>query len=38
MADAMVASVMGDTMWLAASGCEHQGPRGSNLITVFARP
>lgn len=37
MANAVIASIMGDTMYLSKSGCEHQGPRGSNLVAVFAR-
>jgi cyanuric acid amidohydrolase len=38
MANAVIASVVGDTMFLSKSGCEHQGPRGSNLVAIFARP
>jgi len=36
-ANAVIASIMGDTMFLSKSGCEHQGPRGSNLVAVFAK-
>lgn len=38
IANAVVASVMGDTMYLTCAGPEHQGPRGANLVAVFARP
>ncbi len=37
MANAVIAGIMGDTMFLAKSGSEHQGPRGSNIVAVFAR-
>ena len=36
MANAVLAGIMGDTMYLSKSGSEHQGPRGSNLVAVFA--
>ncbi len=35
VANAVVASVVGDPMILASAGAEHQGPVGSNLITVL---
>ncbi len=38
MANAVIASVVGDTMFLSKSGCEHQGPRGSNLVAFFVKP
>jgi cyanuric acid amidohydrolase len=37
-ANAVIAGVMGDPMYLSKSGNEHQGPRGSTLVTIFARP
>lgn len=37
MANAVIAGVMGDTMFLSKSGSEHQGPRGSNVVALFAR-
>ncbi|MBI4637224.1 MAG: ring-opening amidohydrolase [Candidatus Rokubacteria bacterium] len=37
MANAVIAGIMGDTMFLAKSGSEHQGPRGSNVVALFAR-
>jgi cyanuric acid amidohydrolase len=37
MANAVIGGVMGDTMFLAKSGSEHQGPRGSNVVALFAR-
>ena len=36
VAHAVVASVYGDTLFLASAGAEHQGPPGSNLICVIA--
>ena len=36
VANAIVASVVGDPMVLASAGAEHQGPPGSNLITVLS--
>jgi cyanuric acid amidohydrolase len=36
-ANAVIAGLMGDTMFLSKSGSEHQGPRGSNVIALFAR-
>jgi cyanuric acid amidohydrolase len=36
VANAVVASVVGDPMVLASAGAEHQGPLGSNLITVLS--
>lgn len=36
-ANAVIAGIMGDTMYLSKSGCEHQGPRGSNIVAIFAR-
>lgn len=36
VAHAVVASVLGDTLFLASAGAEHQGPPGSNLICVIA--
>jgi cyanuric acid amidohydrolase len=36
-ANAVIAGLMGDTMFLSKSGAEHQGPRGSNVVAVFAR-
>jgi len=35
VANAVVASVVGDPMILASAGAEHQGPTGANLITVL---
>jgi len=36
VAHAIVASIVGDTMFLASAGAEHQGPPGSNLVCVIA--
>lgn len=36
VAHAVVASIVGDTMFLASAGAEHQGPPGANLICVIA--
>ncbi len=36
VAHAVVASVYGDTLFLASAGAEHQGPPGSNLMCVIA--
>lgn len=36
VAHAIVASIVGDTMFLASAGAEHQGPPGANLICVIA--
>lgn len=36
VAHAVVASVLGDTLFLASAGAEHQGPPGSNLICAIA--
>jgi cyanuric acid amidohydrolase len=36
-ANAVIAGIMGDTMFLSKSGSEHQGPRGANVIAAFAR-
>ena len=36
IANAVVASVVGDTMILASAGSEHQGQPGSNLVAVIA--
>lgn len=36
VAHAVVASVAGDTFFLASAGSEHQGPPGANLICVIA--
>lgn len=36
-ANAVIAGIMGDTMFLSKSGSEHQGPRGSNVVALFAR-
>jgi cyanuric acid amidohydrolase len=36
-ANAVIAGVMGDPMFLSKSGNEHQGPRGSTCVTLFAR-
>lgn len=38
MANAVIAGVMGDPMFLSKSGSEHQGPRGSTCVAIFARP
>lgn len=35
VANAVVGSVVGDPMILASAGAEHQGPPGSNLVTVL---
>ncbi|HET7135582.1 MAG TPA: ring-opening amidohydrolase [Casimicrobiaceae bacterium] len=36
VAHAAVATIVGDTMFLASAGAEHQGPPGANLICVIA--
>jgi cyanuric acid amidohydrolase len=36
VAHAVVASIYGDTLFLASAGAEHQGPPGANLICVIA--
>ena len=36
VAHAIVAGIVGDTMFLANAGAEHQGPPGANLICVIA--
>lgn len=36
VAHAIVGSVVGDTLFLASAGAEHQGPPGANLICVVA--
>lgn len=36
VAHAVVATIAGDTMFLASAGAEHQGPPGANLICVVA--
>jgi cyanuric acid amidohydrolase len=36
VAHAIVATIVGDTMFLASAGAEHQGPPGANLICVIA--
>ena len=36
VAHAAVATIVGDTMFLASAGAEHQGPAGANLICVIA--
>jgi hypothetical protein len=36
--DAVIAGVMGDPMLPSKSGSEHQGPRGSTCVAIFARP
>lgn len=35
--NAIAGAVIGDTMILASAGWEHQGPRGSNLVSLIAR-
>jgi len=37
VAHAVVASIVGDTLFLASAGAEHQGPPGANLICVIAQ-
>ena len=37
MANAVIAGIVGDPMLLSKSGAEHQGPRGSNCVAIFAR-
>jgi len=37
VAHAVVASITGDTLFLASAGAEHQGPPGANLICVIAK-
>ena len=36
VAHAVVASIVGDTLFLASAGAEHQGPPGANLVCVIA--
>ena len=36
VAHAVVASIVGDTLFLASAGAEHQGPPGANLLCVIA--
>ena len=36
VAHAIVASIVGDTLFLASAGAEHQGPPGANLVCVIA--
>jgi cyanuric acid amidohydrolase len=36
VAHAIVASIVGDTLFLASAGAEHQGPPGANLLCVIA--
>jgi cyanuric acid amidohydrolase len=36
VAHAIVATIVGDTMFLASAGAEHQGPPGANLLCVIA--
>jgi cyanuric acid amidohydrolase len=36
VAHAAVATIVGDTMFLASAGAEHQGPPGANLVCVIA--
>jgi cyanuric acid amidohydrolase len=36
VAHAIVATIVGDTMFLASAGAEHQGPPGANLVCVIA--
>jgi cyanuric acid amidohydrolase len=36
VAHAVVATIVGDTMFLASAGAEHQGPPGANLVCVIA--
>ena len=36
VAHAVVASILGDTLFLASAGSEHQGPSGSNVMCVIA--
>ena len=38
IAHAIIAALVGDPLVLSASGSEHQGPPGGNVVTVFARP
>ena len=38
IAHAVVAALIGDPLVMSASGSEHQGPPGGNVVTVFARP
>lgn len=35
--NAIAGAVIGDTMLLASAGWEHQGPRGSNLVSLIAK-
>lgn len=37
VAHAVVASIVGDTLFLASAGAEHQGPAGANLVCVIAQ-
>jgi cyanuric acid amidohydrolase len=37
IAHAVVAALIGDPLVMSASGSEHQGPPGGNVVTVFAR-
>lgn len=37
VAHAIVATIVGDTMFLASAGAEHQGPPGANLVCVIAK-
>jgi len=36
VAHAVVATIVGDTMFLASAVAEHQGPPGANLVCVIA--
>jgi cyanuric acid amidohydrolase len=36
VAHAIVATIVGDTLFLASAGAEHQGPPGANLVCVIA--
>jgi cyanuric acid amidohydrolase len=36
VAHAIVGTIVGDTLFLASAGAEHQGPPGANLICVIA--
>jgi cyanuric acid amidohydrolase len=36
VAHAIVGTIVGDTLFLASAGAEHQGPAGANLICVIA--
>jgi cyanuric acid amidohydrolase len=37
VAHAIVATIVGDTLFLASAGAEHQGPPGANLVCVIAQ-